>query len=85
MLNIGLYNNNSTSLLQTSLDIVITLKSINLLYTTSSLDIRVVPATRTRGEGGQRLPSPLVHNNNNNYERLEDEENKQAKLKTSLK
>ena len=33
---------------------------INSLNTTSSLDIRVAPATRTRGEGGQRPPSPLV-------------------------
>ena len=50
----------STSLLQTSLDIVITLKSINSLDTTSSLGIRVAPATQTRGEGGRRPPSPLV-------------------------
>ena len=34
---------------------------INTLNTTSSLDIRVAPATRTRGGGGQRPPSPLVH------------------------
>ena len=34
---------------------------INSLNTTSSLDIRVAPATRTRGEGGQRPPSPLVY------------------------
>ena len=33
---------------------------INSLNTTSSLGIRVAPATRTRGEGGQRPPSPLV-------------------------
>ena len=33
---------------------------INSLNTTSSLDIRVAPATQTRGEGGQRPPSPLV-------------------------
>ena len=33
---------------------------INSLNTTSSLDIRVAPATRTRGEGGRRPPSPLV-------------------------
>ena len=33
---------------------------INSLNTTSSLDIRVAPATRTRGEGGLRPPSPLV-------------------------
>ena len=33
---------------------------INLLNTTSSLDVRVAPATRTRGEGGRRPPSPLV-------------------------
>ena len=36
---------------------------INSLNTTSSLDIRVAPATRTRGEGGRRPPSPLVHIN----------------------
>ena len=35
-------------------------KWINSLNTTSSLDIRVAPATRTRGEGGRRPPSPLV-------------------------
>ena len=34
---------------------------INSLNTTSSLDIRVAPATRTRGEGGRRPPSPLVY------------------------
>ena len=33
---------------------------INSLNTTSSLGIRVAPATRTRGEGGLRPPSPLV-------------------------
>ena len=33
---------------------------VNSLNTTSSLDIRVEPATQTRGVGGQRLPSPLV-------------------------
>ena len=33
---------------------------INSLNTTSSLDIRVAPATRTRGEGSQKPPSPLV-------------------------
>ena len=33
---------------------------INSLKTTSSLDIRVAPATRTRGKGGRRPPSPLV-------------------------
>ena len=33
---------------------------INSLNTTSSLDIRVAPATRTRGEGGRRPPTPLV-------------------------
>ena len=33
---------------------------INSLNTTSSLDIRVAPATRTRGEGGLWPPSPLV-------------------------
>ena len=43
------------------LNIEITLNNwINSLNTTSSLDIRVAPATRTRGEGGQRPPSPLV-------------------------
>ena len=34
---------------------------INSVNTTSSLDIRVAPATRTRGEGGRRPPSPLVY------------------------
>ena len=34
---------------------------INSLNTTSSLDIKVAPATRTRGEGGQSPPSPLVN------------------------
>ena len=33
---------------------------INSLNTTSSLDIRVAPATRTRGEGGLWPPSSLV-------------------------
>ena len=33
---------------------------INSLNTTSSLGIRVAPATRTRGEGGRKPPSPLV-------------------------
>ena len=33
---------------------------INSLNTTFSLDIRVTPATRTRGEGGLWPPSPLV-------------------------
>ena len=28
-----------------------------------SPDMRVAPATRTRGEGGRRLPSPLVIDN----------------------
>ena len=45
-----------------SLNMEIALNSwINSLNTTSSLDIRVAPATRTRGEGGQRPPSPLVY------------------------
>ena len=42
---------------------------IDSLNTTSSLDIRVAPATRTRGEGGLWPPSPLVkliENNNQN-------------------
>ena len=44
-----------------TLNIEITLNNwINSLNTTSSLDIRVAPATRTRGEGGLRPPSPLV-------------------------
>ena len=44
-----------------TLNIEITVNNwINSLNTTSSLDIRVAPATRTRGEGGQRPPSPLV-------------------------
>ena len=44
-----------------TLNIEITLNNwINSLNTTSSLDIRVAPATRTRGEGGRRPPSPLV-------------------------
>ena len=34
---------------------------INSLNTTASLDIRVAPATQTRGEGGRRPPSPLVY------------------------
>ena len=45
-----------------TLNIEITLNNwINSLNTTSSLDIRVAPATRTRGEGGRRPPSPLVY------------------------
>ena len=44
-----------------TLTIEITLNNwINSPNTTSSLDIRVAPATRTRGEGGRRPPSPLV-------------------------
>ena len=43
-----------------TLNMEITLNNwINSLNTTSSLDIRVAPATRTRSEGGQP-PSPLV-------------------------
>ena len=44
-----------------TLNMEITLNDwINSRNTTSSLDIRVAPATRTRGEGGRRPPSPLV-------------------------
>ena len=45
-----------------TLNVEITLNNwINSLNTTSSLDIRVAPATRTRGEGRRRPPSPLVY------------------------
>ena len=51
-----------------TLNIEITLNNwINSLNTTSSLDIRVAPATRTRGEGGLWPPSPLVIINCVNY------------------
>ena len=46
--------------LSLEIEIIYTLNSINSLDTTSPLDIRVAPATRTRGEGGRRPPSPLV-------------------------
>ena len=42
------------------IDIIHSNKLINSLDT-SSLDSRVAPATLTRGEGGRRPPSPLVH------------------------